>query len=143
MDFIQLDADDLIDSMNDELEFGIQRIICIDDELEILNLLNLQITDLGHYFQGFSTPKRAEKFLLEEGLNYDLIVTDNIMPDVSGEDLIRTVKARHPKINIVMYTGNPGKILRAIDVPIYMKPTDIKTIIHDNIGRSVRNQQAV
>ncbi len=142
MDFMQLDVDDLIDSINDELDFGIQRIICIDDELEILSLLNLQISGLGHYFRGFSTAIRAEKFLLEEGLNYDLIITDNIMPDISGEDLVRKVKTRHPDLNIVMYTGNPDKILKPVKIPVYTKPTNIQIIIQDNICNSARDKYA-
>lgn len=43
----------------------------------------------------------------ETGWRYDALVTDLNMPHLSGEELIRAVRARDPALPVVVVTGSP------------------------------------
>lgn len=61
-----------------------KRILVLDNEVQILNVLNAFIKDEGLVFIGSSDPRRALSFLTKA--NVDLIVTDFHMPVMNGSE---------------------------------------------------------
>ena len=45
---------------------------------------------------------------------HDVVVTDNSMPEMTGQELAHVVKMRSPSTGIVMFTGNPPHDPRAL-----------------------------
>lgn len=76
-------------------------ILIVDDDIMICNLLSMlikQIEDFTGVVFSVSSADEAERFC--DGHPIDLVITDITMPNRSGLDLIRALRARHPKIQI-------------------------------------------
>ena len=43
--------------------------------------------------------------IVDEGAAFDLLVTDHLMPGLSGTELARLVKARRPGVSILLVSG--------------------------------------
>jgi DNA-binding NtrC family response regulator len=88
------------------------RILVVDDE--IMQLQNLKI---GLHTEGHSvvTAQSAEE-ALEQVKNagavpFDLIITDYLMPDISGMDLLKALREKEPFIPVILMTGYGKKDL--------------------------------
>jgi putative two-component system response regulator len=81
----------------------VSRILVIDDEDVIRNLM-LEILEVaGHEVVGAETAERALE-LLEES-DFELVVSDVIMPGLSGLELLGSVRARRASLPVVLVTG--------------------------------------
>lgn len=67
-----------------------KRILVLDNEVQILNVLNSFIRDEGYVFIGSSDPMDALKFLTKA--NIDLMVTDFSMPLMNGGEFSRLAR---------------------------------------------------
>ena len=79
------------------------RILIIDDEPEILSILRTILENAKHEVEEAIDGKVGyEKFL---NSNFDLIVTDLVMPEKEGIELIRDVLAVSPNSKIIAISG--------------------------------------
>ena len=79
------------------------RILVIDDE-DVIRMLVLEILETaGHEVTGAESAERA--LVLLEHLEFDLVVSDVIMPGLSGLDLLEAVRARRASMPVVLMTG--------------------------------------
>ncbi|MEA1958841.1 MAG: PAS domain S-box protein, partial [Chloroflexota bacterium] len=78
-------------------------ILAVDDEPEVLRALTLTLEYLGHWAKGFTGGAEAVK-AFKDG-NYDLVITDLGMPEVSGWDVARAVKDIKPDVAVLLITG--------------------------------------
>lgn len=78
-------------------------VLVVDDEEEILGILRDMIQLKGHRVTAMSDGKKALE-VIREG-DFDLILTDLGMPDVSGWEVARQAKARNPKVPVILITG--------------------------------------
>ena len=62
-------------------------ILLVDDEEKILKALGRALREAGHDVVETTSPKRAQRLLSER--TFDLLVVDNVMPELGGLDLIR------------------------------------------------------
>ena len=70
-------------------------ILLVDDEQKLLTLLASALRDEGHEVVEASRPREAQALLGER--MFDVLVVDNLMPDMTGLDLIREVVSSAPK----------------------------------------------
>ncbi len=83
----------------------IARVIIVDDDEGILRILNNALIILGYSPVLASSGREAlEKFKKNQ---FDLLITDYIMPEMSGKDLVLEVKKLNPDISTIMVTGYP------------------------------------
>ncbi|GKT09663.1 PAS domain-containing hybrid sensor histidine kinase/response regulator [Desulforhabdus sp. TSK] len=78
-------------------------VLVVDDEEEILGILRDMIQLKGHRVTAMSDGKKALE-VIREG-EFDLILTDLGMPDISGWEIARQAKARNPKVPVILITG--------------------------------------
>ncbi len=62
-------------------------ILLVDDEEKILKALGRALRDAGHEVVETSSPRHALRLLSER--SFDLLIVDNVMPELGGLDLIR------------------------------------------------------
>ena len=67
------------------------KILIVDDESEILELIESQIRTLGHEVTTTNSPIHALKLLGDHLNHYDLVLCDVIMPSKNGIDFVREV----------------------------------------------------
>jgi two-component system, NtrC family, response regulator PilR len=70
-------------------------ILLVDDETKILNALASTLRGEGHEVTTASSGREAQRLLAQRV--FDLLVIDNLMPDVTGLDVIRELTAASPE----------------------------------------------
>jgi DNA-binding NtrC family response regulator len=81
-------------------------ILLVDDETKILNALAQALRAEGHEVVATANPREAQRLLAQR--MFDLLVVDNLMPDLTGLDLIRELHASNAveRPQIVMMTAH-------------------------------------
>jgi two-component system, NtrC family, response regulator HydG len=87
-------------------------ILVVDDELEHREVLEMILTSKGYAVKTCESGKAALK-LLEKG-SYDVVLTDFIMPEMDGIELLRQIKRKHKGVEVIVITGY-GSIENAVD----------------------------
>ncbi len=87
------------------LSLGNERIMLVDDEVGLAELGAKLLTALGYRVSAYTSPENALAELNEHIDDYDLVITDMIMPGMSGEALAREILALRPDLPIIVYTG--------------------------------------
>jgi response regulator RpfG family c-di-GMP phosphodiesterase len=82
------------------------RVLAVDDNASLLRFLISAFTANGCAVTSASTAEQALELIA--GDVFDLVVSDIKMPGLSGLDLLRAVKGRHPATPVVLITGAPS-----------------------------------
>ncbi len=90
-----------------------EKILIVDDEIDMLELLELIITDRTDY-EVATTNNPIDVTALLQKDSYDLIITDLRMPDVDGIELIEMVKQVDDQITFIIITAY-GTIESAVE----------------------------
>ncbi len=77
------------------------KILAIDDEAQIIELLTLMLNEAGHLVTGCSEPLDAIKLIEQE--DFDLVLTDLGMPGISGWEIAE--KAKEKDLPVILLTG--------------------------------------
>lgn len=84
-----------------------KHVLVVDDDASVLNAFGLALTG----FQLFLARDPIEALSIAEGANHlDLVITDFLMPSMTGDELVARVRARHPTVKALFVTGH-GDIL--------------------------------
>ncbi|MGK7910600.1 MAG: sensor histidine kinase [Synechococcus sp.] len=87
-------------------------ILCIDDEPSVLDSLRRELTDLFEERCEIETALGGEDALnlqedfLEEGSELALVISDYIMPDMKGDEILAHIHQSFPKTLAIMLTGH-------------------------------------
>lgn len=82
---------------------GKLKIMVIDDELQIVDLIGLMLGSLGHEVTSCYDPNKAVEEI-KKG-RYDLVLTDLGMPGVSGWEIAEKIRSISPDTYVVLMTG--------------------------------------
>lgn len=92
-------------SVEKEIPVGTERILVVDDEPALVKLTMRYLQKCGYYVKGTTDPLEALKMFQDEPYNYDLLITDMAMPQMTGELLAGEVLKIRPNMSIVLCTG--------------------------------------
>ncbi len=84
------------------------RILVIDDNSDIHLILDEVLTEDGHTVDCADDGKLG--LALAEKHRYDLIITDIIIPNMDGIEVITEIKKRSPEVQIIAMTGGSKKL---------------------------------
>lgn len=88
-------------------------ILLVDDQRDILRLLRSSLESLKNKeINIFEAPSGEEALLESTRHEINLLITDYKLPGMSGVELMRKVRVRHPDIKIVFITGMTDKKMR-------------------------------
>ena len=90
---------------NGEIDSDKTQIMIVDDEENILNLMKLALHSMGHKVTVCSDAENAIEKIKKE--TYDLVITDLMMPKLSGTEFVKKAKEISPKTDLVIMTGYP------------------------------------
>lgn len=108
------------------------RILVVDDEEIIRDLLTEILTGEGYELVTVPGGREAIDLLAQE--RFDAVITDMLMPDVNGIEVVRAAKRIDPMYPVMAMTGYPSAVaakdLRSLGVSSYIsKPFDVSLII--------------
>jgi CheY-like chemotaxis protein len=81
----------------------IAKVLVVDDNVELLKMLQKLVSKAGH--EAHLAGDGNEALRLAEEHDFDLIITDLIMPGKEGVETILTFKKLHPRTKIVAMSG--------------------------------------
>lgn len=108
------------------------RILVVDDDIYVAELISRWLTPEGYRCDTAFDGKTALGMLAGE--NYDLVVTDIMMPGMSGIELLRTIKTVAPDMAVLMVTAVDDRetAILALQIGAYgysVKPLDRNEIL--------------
>jgi signal transduction histidine kinase/ActR/RegA family two-component response regulator len=115
-----------------------ERILFVDDEVYQTELAEQFLTPLGYRVVTSNDSTNAYILFVEEQGNFDLVITDMIMPKMTGKTLAEKILKIKPDIPIILCSGYSDDIdtasLKAMGINQYLiKPIGIETL-----ARSIR-----
>jgi DNA-binding response OmpR family regulator len=81
------------------------RILVIDDDEPIREMMTVILRHHGHTV--ISVPDGRKAFQHLNVSKVDLVITDVIMPEVDGVEVLRRLRISHPTLPIITVSGNP------------------------------------
>ncbi|MGM0453811.1 MAG: cache domain-containing protein [Thermodesulfobacteriota bacterium] len=126
-------AEDTAPKTDRDLPTGSHRILFVDDEIQIVKLNQSRLRRLGYSVQGTSDPLEALDLVGQAPGDYDLLITDMSMPNMTGDRLARKIMKIRPDIKIILCSGYSEKIsehsAESIGIAKYIeKPFDEQTL---------------
>jgi CheY-like chemotaxis protein len=117
----------------EEIPRGTERILIVDDEEIIVTLNKTTLELLGYKVTATTSSKEALAKVNTNADEFDLVITDQTMPDLSGIELAREIMKRKPDLPIILCSGYSSIMTEeealAQGIKKYaMKPVDIRTL---------------
>jgi len=85
-----------------------EAVMVVDDERPLVNIAEEMLAGLGYEPVGFSSSVDALAAFRAEPERYDIVLTDETMPDLTGTDLAREIRRLRADIPIVLMSGYSG-----------------------------------
>ena len=82
-----------------------EKVLVVDDEEDFLNLMLLHLRKKGYQATGATDPHEALYILERQAGEFAVIVSDWLMPKMSGNSLIRSAKQIDPMMEAIMITS--------------------------------------
>jgi two-component system, cell cycle sensor histidine kinase and response regulator CckA len=83
-----------------------KRILIVDDDPLLCAIIERRLVHNGYHVTCFTDSEKALNTILGNPDNFDLIITDQTMPGLTGDDLAKAVLKVRPDIPIIMCTGH-------------------------------------
>ena len=119
------------------------KLLIIEDNEDVLSTLNKFFQAKKYEVTAASNGLDGLKIIETRGDEFDLIVTDLVMPNISGVSIISIVKEKFPQIPVVAITGwgeHPEALAREANADIVLeKPIELdklNQIIDDLISKT-------
>ncbi len=110
----------------------IRPILLIDDDAVQLRVRQAVLHDAGFEVAGAISAEAALALLrAEEGARVAAVVTDHMLPGLSGADVVREIRKVRPGIPVVVVTGLPGAEAEyaGLDIQFRQKPCPPEELI--------------
>ena len=109
-----------------------QKIMIIDDEIDITNLFKEILTNAGYHVECFNDPLKA---IAECNINHDkyvLIISDVRMPKMTGIELVKKIAEIDDNIKVILMTAFDvtGEELKEVKIEKFLnKPVHLKKLV--------------
>ncbi len=84
---------------------GSGRILFVDDEVAVGKMATRMLESLGYEIVCLSQPREALKLYKEDPAGFDLVITDQTMPEITGIELAKHLVTLDSDVRIVLASG--------------------------------------
>jgi CheY-like chemotaxis protein len=119
------------------------KILLVDDNAVVRDMLVDLVGSLGYVADAASGG--TEALALFDRNRYDIVLTDLLMPGMSGWEVLAAVRQRDPRMPVVIITGTPAvgdPRASQPGVAVLKKPVDVKAL-DETIKEKLRQRPAV
>ncbi len=88
-----------------------ETVMIVDDEPLLVALAEESLAELGYEPVGFHSSSAALQAFQSHSQRFDLVLTDEAMPDLSGTELAREIRLVRPTVPIILMSGHGGSPL--------------------------------
>jgi CheY-like chemotaxis protein len=83
-------------------------ILLVDDQIDVLITLKSMLQSCGYSVDAFNDPLLAVEHFSRRSLEYGIVISDMMMPFMSGIEFIKQVRAINPEIVTFVITALDG-----------------------------------
>ena len=122
---------------------GGETILLVEDEATLLQTATRMLESLGYEVLATSSPEEALRLAEQHRDRIDLLLTDVIMPEMNGPELVQRLKERFPALRHLYMSGYTANLIaeqgvRDDSVNFIQKPFSRKTLakkVRESIGK--------
>ena len=119
-----------------------ETIMIVDDERPLVALAEETLAELGYEPVGFDSSLAALRAFRAEPKRFDLVLTDETMPDMTGTELAREIRQLRPEISIILMSGYSSAQLseraRAVGVIDVLHKPLVRRDIAEPVARALQ-----
>jgi diguanylate cyclase (GGDEF)-like protein len=124
---------------------GEERILVVDDTPHVLELLAISLDSFGYGCVMANNGLEAMKILEKE--SFAIVITDMMMPEVNGMELLEHIKIHYPRTDVIVVTGYAGTfsyvdIIKAGASDFILKPFNFDEL-KAKISRILREREMI
>jgi len=121
-------------SVNKDLPGGTEHILFVDDDEMLAKLGEMLLSEMDYQVTMMTSSTEALKLFTANAKWFDLVITDQTMPELTGEQLVQEIKKIRPEMPTIICTGYSRKVdeKKAAELGIsafLMKPLDLPTLL--------------
>jgi CheY-like chemotaxis protein len=90
---------------------GNETILLVEDEPAILEMAKVMLERLGYTVIAVNSPQEAIRIAESHEKQLDMILTDVVMPEMNGRDLVARILQLHPKIKSLFMSGYTANVI--------------------------------
>ena len=120
---------------------GSKTVLVVDDEALLLTMTETILTEFGYKVLTASGGDKALAILARDDVKVDLVVTDLVMPGMSGRELVERIRQLAPATRILCMSGYAMPADKRTNMPYLRKPftsteflAKVKQVITANLG---------
>jgi CheY-like chemotaxis protein len=118
----------------------------LDDSEALVSAMVRSLSRRGYRVSGYSAPQEALQALREKPRSYDVLVSDYMMPGLTGLDVAREAAAIRADLPVIIFSGHIDEELRRkareLGVRQLMGKLDAPDDLTDAINRLTGDQSA-
>jgi PAS domain S-box-containing protein len=114
-----------------------ERLLLVDDEAALVRLWTVALTDLGYRVTAYTDSRAALEAFRETPEAFDLVITDQTMPQLTGEALAQELLRLRPRLPIILCTGQFPVAARARPGPLGIRTTLLKPVSRLDLSLSI------
>lgn len=90
---------------------GPETVLLVEDEPELLELCQSMLRDMGYRVMSARTPTSAIQIAQNHTEDIHLLITDVVMPEMNGSDLVNQLQATRPNLKFLYMSGYTANII--------------------------------
>jgi predicted ATPase/signal transduction histidine kinase/ActR/RegA family two-component response regulator len=123
-----------------------ETVMIVDDERALVALAEETLAELGYEPVGFDSSLAALQAFRAEPKRFDLVLTDETMPELTGTELARELRQLRPEMSIILASGYSGAQLaeraQAAGVIDVLRKPLVRRDIAESVARALQAQLA-
>lgn len=117
---------------------GKERILLVDDEEDIVRIAEEMLENLGYKVKATGSSPEALKWFDQTPDQFDLIITDQTMPMMTGSELANRMINIRPDIPVILCTGFSEVVLPEISESRNIRAVILKPFIIQEMALTIR-----
>jgi two-component system cell cycle sensor histidine kinase/response regulator CckA len=117
---------------------GKERILLVDDEPDIVAAAQIILEQLGYRVVGLANSREALETFRAAPDQFDLVITDQTMPQVTGVELTKEVLRLRPQLPVIICTGFSEVLTPEKAKALGVRELIMKPLIPQQLAEAVR-----
>lgn len=122
-------------SANESVYCGTETVLLVEDEASILSMIQTMLEKLGYRVLAASSPHEALELARTNKNDFDILLSDVIMPEMNGIELAERLKSDFPDIRCLFMSGYTAEVIINLgsdetSTDFIQKPFSIQDLSH-------------
>ena len=115
-----------------------EHLLLVDDEAALLRIWTVALTDLGYRVTAHTNSRTALEAFQDAPDAFDLVITDQTMPQLTGDALAQEILRLRPRIPIILCTGDLPGAAGARPGPLGFRATLLKPVSRLDLSLAIQ-----